>query len=476
MISLVDIWAITVYLFSLIAIGVYGHKRSKNNSLTDLYLGGREFGVLMLFLTFYATQYSGNTIIGFSGKAYREGWVALSTVIFMVAVIGGLLSYAPKLYKLSKEKGYITLSDYINDRYPSKTLHYLVILVILFVLGNYILSNLKAIGVIVETLSDGVIPYAWGVITLTIIIFIYESLGGMRSVVLTDAIQGILLLVTIQIIFFVVLFQYGLSQNLDDTNIQKIIQLPNSSQQIKWLSTIFLVFFSVSIYPHAIQRIFIAKQTNDLKKSFKLMVFMPFFTTLPVIIIAIIAIGALPDLSKSQSDNIMPLMLSQLSHIPLLHWVIVLFFAAVLAAIMSTIDSSNIAIHSMLVKNIYLKYFPNSTGLTIKYTSMMASLLILGSLAYLALVIDSSIWTILRLKLEVLAQLFPMIVLGVWVKSIKAQAVLNGLVVGLGVLIYLAFFATVAKPLNIHAGLWALLSNFLVLFATHWVNIRKTTA
>lgn len=468
-----DIWVISLYLFSLIIIGIYGHKKSKNNSLTDLYLGGREFGVLMLFLTFYATQYSGNTMIGFTGKAYRDGWTTLSTVVFMIAVIGGLMSYAPKLYKRAKQKSYITLSDYVYDRYPNKILHYLVIGVVLFVLGNYILSNLKAVGTIVETLSDGVIPYAWGIIALSVIIFIYESLGGMRSVVLTDAIQGILLLVTIQIIFFVVLFQYGLSPNLENATIQKIIQLPNGEQQVKWLSTLFLFFFSISIYPHAIQRIFMARKADDLKKSFKLMAFMPFFTTLPVVIIAIIAIGVLPELSKAQSDHVMPLMLNQLSHIPFLHWVIVLFFAAVLAAIMSTIDSSNIAIHSILVKNVYLVHQPNSPELTTKYTSMAVSLGILSLLTYLAIVIDSSIWTILRIKLEVLAQLFPLIVLGVWTKNIRSEAVLGGLIVGLLLVVYLSLFSDTPKPWHIHAGLWALLANAIVIKIIYWLTRLK---
>lgn len=470
MIGLIDIWAIGIYLFGLIAVGIYGHTRQKNNSLTDLYLGGKEFGVLLLFLTFYATQYSGNTIIGFSGKAYRDGWLTLSTVIFMISVIGGLLSYAPKLYKLSKERKYITLSDYINDRYPNKLLHYLVVAVVLFVLGNYILSNLKAVGTIVESLSNGVISYAWGIVVLSLIIFIYESLGGMRSVVLTDAIQGIILLITIQIIFFVVIFQYGLSPNLDNISVQKIIQMPSSEQQVKWLSTIFLIFFSISIYPHAIQRIFMAKKVKDLKRSFKLMAFMPFFTTLPVVVIAIIAIGILPELSKAQSDNVMPLMLSELSHIPFMHWIVVLFFAAALAAIMSTIDSSNIAIHSMLVKNVYLKHKPNSSQLSAKYASMIASLAILSILSYLAIVIDTSIWAILRLKLEVLAQLFPMIVLGVWIKSVGATSVLNGLIAGLFVVFYLSLFSDTPKPLHIHAGLWALLLNVLVLSLTHWLQ------
>lgn len=456
-----NIGFIALYLLSLIAIGIYGKTQRQGQSLSDFYLGGRDFGFILLFLTFYATQYSGNTIIGFSGKAYREGWITLSTVVFMVSVIGGLLLYAPKLYRLSQQKKYITIGDYIEDRYQHQWLTYLVILVCLFVLGNYVLSNLKAMGYIVETLSNGSISAAWGIIGLAAIIFIYETLGGMRSVVLTDALQGVLLLITIQIIFFVVVYHYGFTPDNTGAIVQQAnTEMPSTTDKIKWMSTILLIFFSISIYPHAIQRIFMAKSEKVLKKSFKLMAIMPFFTTLPVVLIAIIATHALPDLDKAGSENVMILLLNQLSHIDVLHWVVLLFFSAALAAIMSTIDSSNMAMHSMLVKNVYLKIKPNSTDKNIAFFGKLFSLTLIGLLSYLAINIDSSIWIILKIKLEVLAQLFPAIVLGVWFRQVQAKAVFAGILIGLAVMLYLLLFATVAKPLNIHAGLWGLLANF----------------
>ncbi len=195
---------------------------------------------------------------------------------------------------------------------------------------------------------------------------------------------------------------------------------------------------------------------------------MPFFTVLPVIIIAVIAIDIFPNLPKEQSDLIMPLMLKKLSHIPMLHWVAILFFAATLSAIMSTIDSSNIAIHSMLVKNVFLKYYPNSTESTVKLFSIGISFLLLSSLAYLAIMIDGSIWSIIRLKLEILAQLFPMIVLGVWNKTINSLSVLTGLIFGLIITLSLVLLFDIPKILYIHAGLWGVMVNITVLFLLHF--------
>ena len=93
-------------------------------------------------------------------------------------------------------------------------------------------------------------------------------------------------------------------------------------------------------------------------------------------------------------------------------------------------------------------------------------------LSYLAVSIDSSIWTILKIKLEVLAQLFPAFTLGLWLPKLRAQSVFYGLIVGLTLIFYLLLFADTAKPLNIHAGLWGLFANVI----TIWINqLRKQT-
>ena len=69
-------------------------------------------------------------------------------------------------------------------------------------LGNYILTNLKAIGFIVTATTGGAIPFSQGIIVLSLIMVIYETLGGMRSVAWTDMVQGVLLILDVFLIFF----------------------------------------------------------------------------------------------------------------------------------------------------------------------------------------------------------------------------------------------------------------------------------
>ena len=64
---------ISCYLLSLLIIGWYAKKSRKENTLNDFYLAGGGLGFGVLFLTFFATQYSGNTFLGFTGRLVAAG-------------------------------------------------------------------------------------------------------------------------------------------------------------------------------------------------------------------------------------------------------------------------------------------------------------------------------------------------------------------------------------------------------------------
>ena len=85
------------YLLSMIYIGWLGRKRRESDSLADFYLAGRAMGVSVLFLTLYATQYSGNTMFGYAGRAYQIGFGWTVSALFMFAIIVGYLLFAPRL-------------------------------------------------------------------------------------------------------------------------------------------------------------------------------------------------------------------------------------------------------------------------------------------------------------------------------------------------------------------------------------------
>lgn len=465
-----------LYLFSLIGIGWAGRLAKKENSLADFYLAGRGMGVFVLFLTLYATQYSGNTLIGFAGKAYRGGYESIVMVIFMSSVIGAYFIYAPKLFRMSRKYKFITIGDYVEHRFNHSLLTYLIIILSIVALGNYILTNLKAIGYIVQAATGGKIGFAQSIIVLSFIMVLYETLGGMRSVAWTDVIQGVLLLAGVIFIFFAIQVQYGGFIDTGEIIRSRSPQAfapPDWYAKRLWFSTILLAFFGISVYPHAIQRIYAAKNESTLIRSFQIMAFMPLVTTLFMVVVGWVGLAQFPGLSRSGSEQITMIMLKDISlRMPAMGALIVLFLSAAIAAIMSTVDSALLAISSLVTNDIYGRYKPEASQSVLTKMGKIASWAIMAVAVYMAIVLPQTIWRIMEIKLELLCQIAPSIFLGLHYKNLKGNAVFAGAAAGtiiaVGIMMINYFVpAFPVKPWGIHAGIWGLMVNVSILVFVH---------
>lgn len=63
------------YLLFMLGLGYLAKRARRSESLSDFHLAGKNLGGFVLLLTLYATQYSGNTLLGYPGEAYRRGFV-----------------------------------------------------------------------------------------------------------------------------------------------------------------------------------------------------------------------------------------------------------------------------------------------------------------------------------------------------------------------------------------------------------------
>ena len=462
-----------LYLFSLIGVGLVGRLARKEDSLSDFYLAGRGMGVFVLFLTLYATQYSGNTMIGFSGRAYRQGFTTLVAVTFMCAIIGLYLIYAPRLYRLSQKHNYITLGEFVQHRFRSNALTLAVTIIALIALGNYILTNLKAIGFIVVTATGGQVSFVQGIIFLSIIMVIYETLGGMRSVAWTDMIQGILLLLGVVLIYITIQIQYG---GLSTASVQlqaihpEFLQSPDWAGKRLWLSTIIVVALGISVYPHAIQRIYSARDEGTLRRSFQLMVFMPFVTTFFMVVVGVVGAAQITGLNSQGSEQISMLLLNDLAQqIPAISWLLVIFLSAAVAAIMSTVDSALLAISSLVTQDLYRIMRPDASQTHLTKVGKIISWLVMAVAVFLAIQLPQTIWQLFQIKLELLCQIAPAIYLGVHVKSISSKSIFMGLLTGTALALFIMMgnwvgLSIPSKPWGMHAGLWGLTINCITIF------------
>lgn len=470
---------IGLYVLSLLLIGWFGHRAKKANTLEDHYLGGRTFGFGVLFLTLYATQYSGNSFMGFVGKAYRGGFPNLYLVVAMMAVVGGYFLFAPKLHRLSRRRRYVTLGDYIQDRFSMRFLTVIMVLLGIFALGNYVLTNLLALGKLAEVVSGGKVNFNVAVLLLAAVMLAYETMGGMRSVAWTDVTQGVILLLSLGLIAFVLFFHLGgpagVAAELEAERTD-IWLPPDLNQNITWLSTALLFFFGISMYPHAIQRIYAARDERNLRRSLQVMAFMPLVTTLILVLLGVMAIAIIPGLKGAESDKTTLLMVGHLvEEIPALLILGPLLVAAVIAATMSTIDSALLAISSMVSNDLYRMVRPDASSSQLTGIGKMTSIVVMVLVVILTILLqDQTIWKLLEIKLEILAQVAPAVMLGLQWKKLSAKAVLAGALVGTATAVTLKL-AMSSNFYGIHAGIWGLVANFLTLLLVQLATCRGRT-
>ncbi len=463
---------IAAYILSLLIVGWLGMRARQENSMKDFYLAGRGFGFVVLVLTLYATQYSGNTLFGFTGKTYRIGYAWVMSVHFMTAIIVFYLLFAPELHRLARRKGFITPTDFLTDRFNSKTINLIASVVMIVALSNYLLAQLMAMGRALEGLTrlPPASAYLYGVVMLALIMVIYETMGGLRAVAWTDMIQGLMLLVGFGVLLVLIFQKYGLPGEsarmiLASEGDRAKILPPSAARCREWFSFIFLVGIGGALYPQAIQRIYAADSAAALRRSFVVMAFIPFTTAMVAVFVGITALANYPQLLEgASSDRVLTVILSDIQQASVFgYWLVVILFGAILAAVMSTADSALLSISSMLTKDLYAGFIkPDASEAELMRLGKLLSWLLLGILVVLAIRLrDATLIKLLVIKFEILIQLAPAFMLGIRWRRLHASAVLAGLLAGIAVAASLALTGH-GKVAGIHAGIVGLVVNLVI--------------
>lgn len=458
------IWIIGIYLCLLPIIGILARAQAQERTLKDYYLAGSGITLIPLFFTLYATQYSGNTLLGFAGKAFRDGAIVLFSALGMAMIIAVYMLFAKKLQQLAQSRGYITLVDYFRDRYQSKSLVLLVNCILVIALSSYILTNFKAAGLLVESVTNGSVSMLEGIFMLAFVMAIYESLGGMRSVIWTDLLQGVLLLIGSVLVLVAVIANFGGASEF----FNQLQQNPSPGWKpldrqhwVTGLSLVVLFGLASCVYPHAIQRIYAARNWATLKWSLLLMAVMPLLTTVPIVLSAMSAALLVPDIGSGNTDQVIPRLLEYLmQEVSALHYLLALFMAAAIAAIMSTIDSAMLALGAIFTQDVFRPLYPKKSQHQLTRISKWLSWLLMLSMASLANLLPQSIWSLIIIKLEIMLQVAPALILGIRLQYVRAEALVAGMLAGLSVSIALKFgWIGLQMPLGIHAGIWGLAVN-----------------
>ncbi|HKK52007.1 MAG TPA: hypothetical protein VKA74_10485, partial [Myxococcota bacterium] len=108
------------YLLALLVVAEVARRARRDASPSDHFLASRSLGTFVLFLTLYATAYSGNSLLGYPGRAYRSGFSFVMATGFMMSIVVVFHALVPRLRPLSVRHGFVTPGDWLRLRFEGR--------------------------------------------------------------------------------------------------------------------------------------------------------------------------------------------------------------------------------------------------------------------------------------------------------------------------------------------------------------------
>jgi len=184
---MIDTIIIIVYLVGIMAVGIIaGYK--KDSSSEEFFLGGRSFRWPIIGMGLFCANISTIHLVGLASSGYQHGlvvgnfeWMAAFCLILLGIV------FAPFYFRNKIS----TLPEYLERRYGSGARTFLAAIFIMSALLVHIGISLYAGAKVLEAFFG--INYIVSIIGISVITAIYTILGGLKAVMITDAIQAVLL-------------------------------------------------------------------------------------------------------------------------------------------------------------------------------------------------------------------------------------------------------------------------------------------
>jgi len=355
------ITSVVVYLLVTIGIGLWAAQRVHNAK--DYIVAGRSLPIYMNTATVFATWFGAETVLSVSAEFAKSGLNGIiadpfgsSMCLVIVAVF-----FARAFYRMDL----LTIGDFYRKRY-GKTMELATSVVIAISYLGWTAAQLTALGLAFSILSGGAVSLPVGIVLGAVIVLGYTIWGGMWSVAMTDFFQSVMIIAGVGIIAWVVGDMAGGPAKVIAAAAQEgRFQFFPSGGTKEWLA-FFTAFITLAIgsipQQDVFQRVTSAKDEKTAIAGTLLGGLVYFvFAFLPIFIVyaGLMIDPSLANLLKAEdareTQRILPEFI--LGKTPL--WVQVLFFGALLSAILSTASGAIIAPTSLITENVIRPRFPH---------------------------------------------------------------------------------------------------------------------
>lgn len=343
---LADYLVVITYLAVVMAIGAWVARRTHDDD--DLFLAGRSLGWGVIGLSLFASNISSTTLIGLSGAAYASG-IAVANYEWMAGlVLAGMAFVVVPIYLRGRID---TVPQYLEQRFGPVSRKYFSAITIFLSIVVDTAGGLYAGALVLDLFFPRLVLWQTCVI-LALFAGIYTAAGGLKAVVYTDAVQAIILLLGSAFIAMYVFSDYGYSWAAVREAIpadQLSLIRPLDDPQLPWLGTLtgvpILGIWYWSTNQYITQRVLGARNENHARWGATLGGMLKLLPLFIMVIPGAMAVRTFPNLENP--DQVYPMMIGELLPVGLTGLVL----AGLIAAIMSSIDSTLNSASTLVVKD-----------------------------------------------------------------------------------------------------------------------------
>ena len=352
------LWFVILYLMISVGIGLFAATRV--HSAKDYAVAGRSLPLPVVTATVFATWFGAEAVFGVSATFVKDGLTGVVADPFgssLCLIIAGVL-FSRYLYRLN----ILTLGDFYRMRY-NRVVEVLTTLCIVTSYLGWVAAQIKALGLIFFIVTDGAVSQQSGMILGAAIVLTYTTFGGMFSVAILDFVQMAVSMGGLLFIAWIVSGKVdgGTPAIINHASEAGKLQFFPEMDPLKWVAFLgaWMTMMLGSIPQQDVfQRVTSAKSSRIALWGSLLGASIYFCFTFVPMFIAYSATLIDPDLFARllEEDTQLVLPTLVLQHTPLVAQV--LFFGAVLSAIMSCSSATLLAPSVTFAENVVKGFYP----------------------------------------------------------------------------------------------------------------------
>jgi SSS family transporter len=416
-----------VYFATVLFEGFLSYRKTHHHA--DYLVAGRKVGPWIVGASLSATQMSAGTFVGTIAVHYLTGasFIWAWTGIWLAYVVNALW-IAPRLRRYSHEHGALTFPDFVADRFNSNLARGVAAVLTVIAYIVFMSAQYQAGGVILQTLFG--VPFLYGAVVLMAITGLYTTVGGMIAVMNTDFLQQMGMAIGVLVGLPLLVAYAGGLENIG------LVLREVTPRYLSWHFGLrdllgFGLAFGLTFVaaPYVVTRFYAARDDRAVKQGVAVALF---FNVLIATCVAIIGMSMrvlYPQLAVADAAS--TVFASQV----LPPFVGALVLVAVLAAIMSTVDSVLLVTSSAVSHDIYYRMInPNASEKARMRINHWATAFV-GAIPILLTVrrLDIVQFVVVAYAALLASIVFIPVVMGLFWRRASSAGVIGSMIVGFGV-------------------------------------------